>query len=147
MTGTDPSSQLLDRAIYERFRFFGAKLGVRVESPFVLLSGDERVGGLIFLPHFGCPNGLIAVPYDFKSRPAMHQDIERRANAGRLLENSGVFLSIVSIDSWRDEQDAIDRLGDWQYFGPNELKPAWYTGIPGGHKPADRAIEMRKRNP
>ena len=106
----------VDAAISNAWREAGSDLGIRVTAPFSF-PGD-REGVLIYEAHvhdFGGPKGTVVGVLDDVLR-------DDRSIAGYYCSNLGVSYRTYN------RQHFIDTLNDWGWYGPEELRPSWYTG-------------------
>lgn len=107
-----------EKNISESFRKASKSLGISVETPFL-------AGGIIFTAYvrnFGRPKGTLILPIDHKET----------SKAYEFADKENYFLSFLNPETYSkyNEQDFKEMLDDWHWFGPEELKPNWYTGKP-----------------
>ena len=118
-TTTNDNPTTLD-AVVTAWRNAATDLGIRVVAPFELLTDSGTTAFPLFLPVFGRPAGMVCcvrgVPL---GEPAAAEQV-------------GHYCSILYPQAYSryDRKRFIDTLNDWQYFGPPESRPAWYTGEP-----------------
>ena len=107
-----------DRAISLAWHEAQTDLGIRVVAPFEITIESGEAVIEVFIPNFGGPNGAVAL-----SNATSHYR--------KSLAAMGFFASILfpPYRSYSRER-FIDTLNDWQWFGPAEEKPDWYTGKP-----------------
>jgi hypothetical protein len=109
----------LDHDIASAWREAGEVLGVRVRAPHTyVLPNGVPIELEAYLEDFGSKAGILLVAL---------QDEERCA----ALRGSGAYHSELA-PSYRSFDDAHFKatLDDWQWFGPDDRRPAWYTGKP-----------------
>jgi hypothetical protein len=113
----------------EQFQRIAADLGVRVEVPYSLAHGSNRFDNLMFVPDFGSRAGMVGW---FRDLEADRSDAASALEAAffRAAKARGLCCSMLNSRSSLDQQEVKDTLDDWQYFGPVERRPAWYTGRP-----------------
>ena len=119
---TKMTSQM--NAMARAWRKASADLGIRVEAPYEL---PDQSGHLCrfaaFVPDFGSPTGALVLVV---RPPTFDHDVTAELCA----KQHGLWFSCLNADVYADyhRQEFIDILDDWQYFGAEERKPAWYTG-------------------
>ena len=108
---------MLDDQIVAAWNEAASRLGVRVVAPYSMQLPDGTVVVVeAFLPDFGGPRGAVAVAFD---------DTERCKRA-RLLN---CFVSQIASSYRRFDGELFrDTLNDWQWFGPVDDRPGWYSG-------------------
>jgi len=108
---------MLDDQIVAAWREAASRLGVRVVAPHSLELTDGTVLVVeAFLPDFGGPHGAVAVALD---------DNERCERA----TGSNCFVSQLASGYRRFDVELFrDTLNDWQWFGPTDDRPGWYSG-------------------
>jgi hypothetical protein len=108
----------LESQVVDAWRKAAADLGIRFTAPFVTAVEGSRVQFLGLVHSFGRPIGtvisVIGEPSEGRGHP----------------QDDQYFRSILSGDSYQvyDRQLFIDTLDDWQFFGPNQERPPWYSG-------------------
>lgn len=94
------------------------ELGVRVHAPHVVdVEGAEHAFAA-FLPDFGGKRGMVII---FRNDP----------RGGELIDEArrqGLWHSVLYENATISLDDVKEAIRDWGYFGPPELRPAWYTG-------------------
>lgn len=108
----------IDSEISDAWRDAGHDLGIRVTAPFVVTIEGDEVSLEALVSDFGGPMGTVAV----SSLTACFRSI---------LTQSGYFVSHL-FPTYRaySREHFIATLDDWQWFGPPEKAPPWYTGRP-----------------
>jgi hypothetical protein len=93
-------------------------LGIKFTSPFVVTLQDGRQHEHLGLVHqFGRSIGTIIKVLHEPSHNTPHP------------EGDGYFCSILGSGYGRYERQAfINTLDDWQFFGPENERPPWYSG-------------------
>jgi hypothetical protein len=110
--------EAFDREICSAWQAAEKDLGIRVTAPFVLRLDDNEVAFEALVSDFGGPIGTIALTAGTAHfRPALKQ--------------LGYFVSQL-FPSYRmySREHFIATLNDWQWFGPPDEVPPWYTGKP-----------------
>jgi hypothetical protein len=107
----------MDEQISDAWRQAVADLGIRVVSPFKLVSEGGEVE--LFEAHvldFGGPSGTVVGSQDSGA------DIRKRLGyyASNLFPTYRTYA----------RQHFIDTLNDWGWFGEPGKQPPWYTGKP-----------------
>lgn len=96
-----------------------ADLGIKVDAPFVLKTGDGReFHFMALIRDFGGPLGtLVCLPDSFEE----YKDIS---------EDHGFYCASLYPEGYSEyERDQfIETLNDWGWFGDESKKPSWYTG-------------------
>lgn len=111
-------TRVVDEAISQAWLEAGRDLHIQIIAPFAVQeSGGELVMYEARIPNFGGPKGTVIGVLD---------DILRDCRA-----EQGYYCSNLA-PSYRsyDRQFFVDTLNDWGWYGPAELRPAWYTGKP-----------------
>ena len=110
-----------EQRLLEAWQKAAGDLGLRLTAPFPHSAPDGRSFIYTALVHeFGAPKGALLT----------------LLAAGRSLADcphaDGYHVSLLSLERYAryDRQLFIDTLDDFGYFGPEEMKPAWYTGKP-----------------
>jgi hypothetical protein len=95
-------------------------LGLSAEAPFTLTTAEGEFAFPAFVRHFGSPLGTLVLSGAVRGH-------DRRAYAAA--RAAGYFVSVLS-DSYAcyGRQLIIDTLNDWQFFGSEAERPAWYSG-------------------
>lgn len=96
------------------------ELGVEVVSPFVVVLDGQPVRFDAYLPHYGSEKGVVFM-LDMK---------QRLAQQSKAANFYGYFQSFLNADAETSLTHVKDTLDDWGYFGPEHLRPSWYTGKP-----------------
>lgn len=109
-------ARVVDESISQAWLNAARDLGIRVTAPFRLQPAESEL--LVYEAHvtdFGGPKGTVVGTLD---------DTLRDCRAAQ-----GFYCSNLS-PSYRNykRQQFIDTLNDWGWFGPPELRPAWYHG-------------------
>jgi hypothetical protein len=107
----------MDAQIPEAWRQASADLGIRVASPFALMTES---GETVFEAHildFGGPKGTVVATQDSGS-----DDTRNRLGyyPSNLFPTYRVYV----------RQYFIDTLNDWGWFGEKGKEPPWYTSKP-----------------
>jgi hypothetical protein len=95
-----------------------ADLGIRFTSPFVVASAD------------GCSHEHLGLVHQFGRRVGtlvrvLHEPSEQSPHPA----GDDYYRSILGSGYGRYERQLfIDTLDDWQFFGAESERPAWYTG-------------------
>ena len=110
------TARIVDGAISRAWLEAAKDLEIRVTVPFAVQASDGDP--IIYEAHildFGGPKGTVVGVLD------------DRLDDCRATQ--GYYYSNLSF-SYREygRQHFIDTLNDWGWFGPWELRPAWYTG-------------------
>jgi hypothetical protein len=109
-------ARIVDEVISQAWLEAARDLEIRVAAPFtVRVSEDELVTYEAHVLDFGGTKGAVVGVLDDR----LH---DCRATQGYYCSNLA--------PSYRRyvRQHFIDTLNDWGWFGPAELRPAWYTG-------------------
>ena len=95
-----------------------ADLGIQFTAPFVVTSADGRIFEHLGLVHrFGRRKGTLM--------RVLHEPSEKSPHPA----GDDYFWSALGSGYGQyDRQYFIDTLDDWQFFGPEGERPAWYTG-------------------
>jgi hypothetical protein len=110
------NARIVDNAISRAWLEAAKNLEIRVAAPFaVQLPVGEPITYEAHILDFGGLKGTVVGVLDDKMDDC-------RATQGYYYSNLA--------PSYRDyvRQHFIDTLNDWGWFGPAELRPAWYTG-------------------
>ena len=108
---------MIDDKIVAAWREAASRLGVRVLAPHSVELADGAVLVVeAFLPDFGGPRGAVAVALDDKER------CERATQTNRFVSQLASSYRRFDIELFRDT------LNDWQWFGPADARPHWYSG-------------------
>jgi len=99
----------------------GRALGVEVIAPFAFESRERSIRCTAFIRHFGRPDGTVVVPID-------SPDCQSVAEAA---SEAGYYCSFLAPVYEQFDRDLfVSTLDDWGWFGDEEDKPAWYSGMP-----------------
>jgi hypothetical protein len=115
---TEPSEEVALSAAWEEA---ARDLGFRFTSGFVdTLSDGRRIRYAGLVDDFGAPKGALLAVY------------RRGHTLAEYPHSEGYFVSMLNPASYTryDRQFFIDTLNDFGWFGPDEQRPAWYTGKP-----------------
>ncbi|MGE0534198.1 MAG: hypothetical protein AB7O68_04440 [Pirellulales bacterium] len=111
----------LESSIANRWRDAAVVLKIQVVIPFELQRAEARFRYLALVPHFGRPQGTLIIELDHPQEDLLAE----------LATNEGYYYSSLSQRYSQATVQAIqDTLNDWGWFGPEELRPDWYTGEP-----------------
>jgi hypothetical protein len=107
-------ARVVDEDISKAWLDAAKDLGIRVAAPFTVQS-DQSITYEAHIADFGGPKGTLVGVLDDK------------------LDDScatlGFYRSNLSTSYRRYErQHFIATLNDWGWYGPERLRPAWYTG-------------------
>lgn len=93
-------------------------LGIRVEVPFLFLTGGRKYTCAALVMDFGGGRGTLVM-----EGPSFQTDRAFVADA----EAAGYRWSFVNPDLYKvfDEHQFKETLIDWGYTGPPELRPSW----------------------
>jgi hypothetical protein len=108
----------LDFEMMNAWKLAAEDLQIRVELPYSMIdSNGVRETFEVYLPDFGGPKG--AVLGQIRSGESVRESRKQ----------SGYYGSDLS-ETYRkyDRQLFIDTLDDLKWFGPENRKPAWYSG-------------------
>lgn len=105
---------MTDKDISQAWLEAAEDLGIRVVAPFTLQS-DTSVTFEAHVMDFGGPKGTVVGVLDDKL-------VDCRAAQG--------FYTSNLAPSFRnyERQHFVDTLNDWGWYGPEKLRPVWYTG-------------------
>ena len=106
-------TRFADEAISQAWLDAAKDLGIRVAAPFCVQGAeDEPFIYEAYVQDFGGPKGTVVGVLLCDCRTAQ-----------------GFYCSNLA-ESYRNyrRQHFVDTLNDWGWFGPAELRPAWYTG-------------------
>jgi hypothetical protein len=103
-----------DDRMAKAWRVAGDRLGIRVVAP-------HRIGSTsfpAFLPDFGGESGMVI------TRLTRSEQIGPAAAA-----EAGLYLSRLA-DAYSEFEPEMFKatLNDWGWYGPDESRPAWYSG-------------------
>lgn len=96
------------------------QLTVRVETPFFVRHAGNVVQFDAHLPDFGGPNGMVLVL----------DGMGNFAELSKVASSVGLYFSALNGAAPTSERDVMATLDDWGFYGPDDLRPAWYTGKP-----------------
>jgi hypothetical protein len=107
-------ARVIDEAISQAWLEAAKDLGIRVAAPFMVPS-DQPNTYEAHVMDFGGPRGTVVGVLDDK--------------LGDCRATQGFYSSNLS-PSYRhyERQHFIATLNDWGWYGPEGLRPAWYTG-------------------
>ena len=108
----------VESRVVEAWREAARDLGIRFTAPFTLTSAEgKQFDCLGLVHHFGRQGGtLISVIGEPSSKTPVPAGEEYFRS--QLAEGYGEYR----------RQSFIDTLDDWQFFGPESERPAWYKG-------------------
>lgn len=104
----------------DEFLRLATQLGVRVVSPFFVPNAEKLVRFDAFLPDFGGNNGIVII-FDKMDNFAEFLNVARAA---------GFYFSNLNGEASTSESSVKETLDDWGFYGPDSMRPAWYTGKP-----------------
>jgi hypothetical protein len=107
-------ARIVDDAISQAWREAAEDLGIRVVAPFTL-QADEPIAYEAHLLDFGGPKGTVV---------GVLSDKLDDCRAAQGFYSSNLSLSYRGYE----RQHFINTLNDWGWYGPEELRPVWYTG-------------------
>ena len=110
------NARIVDEVISQAWLEAAKDLEIRVAAPFtVQVPEHEPITYEAHILDFGGPNGTVVGVLDDK--------------LGDCRATQGYYYSNLAT-SYRHyvRLHFIDTLNDWGWFGPAELRPAWYTG-------------------
>jgi hypothetical protein len=109
-----------DDELSQAWKDAAADLEISVQAPY-WIPADGSYRCIAWIEHFGRPNGTLAVRNHGGGWKVIQSEAASR----------GLFLSALS-DSYRHYQRDrfIATLDDWGWFGPDNQRPAWYSGTP-----------------
>lgn len=114
----------IESKVVEAWQQAAKDLGIQFTSPFTVSIQDTRIESIGFVHHFGRRFGTII--------SVLNQPSSLAHSVGKW-QNEDYFLSVLGPSYGRYvRQEFIDTLDDWQFFGPDLERPAWYTGKPWG---------------
>lgn len=96
-------------------------LGVRVIAPFEILHEGSTVRFDAHLPDFGGKKGMVLL---------LNCRLDSFEKTCMIAEAAGLYYSALNGSAETSEAKAKDTLDDWGFYGPESLRPAWYTGKP-----------------
>ena len=107
-------------AVVATWHTAASELGIRVVTPFEVSTDSGTTVFPLFLPDFGGASGMV---FCVRGVPLGDPAAAKQA---------GYYCSVLYPQGYSryDRTMFIDTLNDWQYFGPPESRPAWYTGTP-----------------
>jgi len=107
-------ARVIDQEISQAWLQAAKDLGIRVAAPFTVQSG-ESITYEAHVMDFGGPKGTVVGVLDDKLDDC-------RAT-------QGFYTSNLAPSYYRCErQHFIATLNDWGWYGPERLRPVWYTG-------------------
>jgi hypothetical protein len=111
----------IESKVVEAWRQASHDLGVRFTSPFTAtIAHDQRIECIGFVHRFGRRVGTII------------SVLKQPSSLAHLIgnwRNQDYYLSVLGSGySNYDRKLFIDTLDDWQFFGPDSERPAWYAG-------------------
>jgi len=110
----------IESKVVEAWRQAAQDLGIQFTSPFTAAIQGNRIECIGFVPHFGRRIGTII---SVLNQPSSLADLVSK------WRNEDYYISVLGPGYGNyDRQSFIDTLDDWQFFGPNSERPAWYTG-------------------
>jgi hypothetical protein len=107
-------ARVFDEAISQAWLEAAKDLGIRVAAPFTVHS-DEPITYEAHVMDFGGPKGTVVGVLDDKLDDC-------RATQGFYRSN------LASSYRHYERQHFVATLNDWGWYGPEELRPVWYTG-------------------
>lgn len=109
------TARVVDEAISQAWLDAAKDLGIRVAAPFTVQADEEPVTYEAHVVDFGGPKGTVVGVLEEKLDDC-------RATQG--FYRSNLSPSCRSYE----RQHFIFTLNDWGWYGPEGLRPAWYTG-------------------
>ncbi len=111
----------IESRVVEAWRQAAHDLGIRFTSPFTATTRpDSRVEGIGFVHHFGRRIGTIISVLD---QPSSLVELVSK------WQSEDYYISVLGSGYSNYKRKLfIDTLDDWQFFGPDSDRPAWYTG-------------------
>jgi hypothetical protein len=108
----------IDEAISHAWGTAGSELDIRSTTPFIVNVDGNEIVTEAFLPDFGSPRGTVVL----SGLTAAHYEALKRLN----------YFTSILFPTYRvyTREHFVDTLNDWQWFGPQEKRPSWYTGKP-----------------
>ncbi|MEI6195265.1 MAG: hypothetical protein WCS42_13140 [Verrucomicrobiota bacterium] len=108
----------VEAKVVEAWRRAAADLGIQFTAPFTIKPQDVgKIVYLGFVHHFGRKTGVIIA---IINQPSEHIPIPKEGD---------YFYSQFGSDCGNYKRQLfIDVLDDWQIFGPDSERPAWYSG-------------------
>jgi len=112
----------IEDEIAKAWRCAAADLGIQFTSPFAVTISEHSLDGIGFVHQFGRRVGTII---------SVLNEPSSLAHLIGKWRNEDYFISVLG-SGYRsyDRKRFIDTLNDWQFFGPDSLRPVWYTGEP-----------------
>jgi hypothetical protein len=123
LTGMQGPSDTTPESASAAWREAGSELRLDVVAPYRLVdqASVEPIECVALVRAFGSAKGTILL--DLGSTTSAHHDAVSRL---------GFFATRINVLAYSKYQRAafVDTLNDWGWFGPEEQRPAWYTGQP-----------------
>ena len=110
------SARIVDEAISQSWIEAAKDLGIRVVAPFTVQS-DGPTSYEAHIIDFGGPQGTVVGVLEDKL-------YDYRATQGFYVSN------LASSYRCYEREHFIATLNDWGWYGPERLRPDWYTGKP-----------------
>jgi hypothetical protein len=117
----------IESRVVEAWRKAAKDLGIRFSSPFTVTTHGRQIECIGFVHHFGRHVGTIISVLE---QPSSLVDLVVSKK-----QDEDYFISVLAEGYGDyDRQSFIETLDDWQFFGPDSERPAWYTGKYWGQK-------------
>jgi hypothetical protein len=104
--------------VVEAWREAARDLGIRFTAPFTFTSPDGKRFDCLGLVHFFGRRGGTVVSVIGEPSSKVPVPLGEEYFRSQLAAGYGEYR----------RQSFIDTLDDWQFFGPDSERPAWYTG-------------------
>jgi hypothetical protein len=103
--------------LIKSWRIAAQDLNIRIQSPFTLTVGKNKIIATLLVENFGSKKGTIVLSIDY----------EGDFNEPKKL---GYYCSALNPEGYSiyNREKFIDTLNDWGFFGEKKETPDWYTG-------------------